>query len=105
MKRVVFTILISGLFISCSLKTTGNKNYIDLGDSQTECETKVFPAQQGRSCPSGEFDHFTIRQITDFGERPVWSPDGKKLAFDSDRSGNRDIWVTEVATPSGGVHR
>jgi len=81
MKRVVFTILISGLFISCSLKTTGNKNYIDLRDSQTECETKVFPAQQGRSCPSGEFAHFTIRQITDFGERPVWSPDGKKLAF------------------------
>jgi hypothetical protein len=96
MKRVVFTILISGLFISCSLKTTGNKNYIDLGDSQTECETKVFPAQQGRSCPSGEFDHFTIRQITDFGERPVWSPDGKKLAFVEKEFG--DIYEIDLET-------
>jgi hypothetical protein len=25
-----------------------------------------------------------------------WSPDGKKIAFESDRMGNFDIWVMEV---------
>ena len=24
---------------------------------------------------------------------PVWSPDGREIAFISDRSGNRDIWT------------
>ena len=28
---------------------------------------------------------------------PSWSPDGKKIAFDSDRMGNFDIWVMDVA--------
>ena len=27
---------------------------------------------------------------------PNWSADGKKVAFDSDRMGNFDIWVMEV---------
>jgi len=28
----------------------------------------------------------------------VWSPDGKKLAFYSDRSGQMSVWVWEQAT-------
>ncbi len=28
---------------------------------------------------------------------PAWSPDGRRLAFASDRSGNFDIWVQDVA--------
>ena len=31
-------------------------------------------------------------------ERPVYSPDGKKLAFISNRTGNRDIYVLDFAT-------
>jgi Tol biopolymer transport system component len=30
---------------------------------------------------------------------PAWSPDGRKIAFDSDRMGNFDIWVIEVEGP------
>jgi serine/threonine protein kinase len=30
---------------------------------------------------------------------PTWSPDGGRVAYDSDQSGNRDIWVTQ---PTGG---
>ncbi len=29
---------------------------------------------------------------------PAWSPDGRTLAFQSDRSGNWDIWVTRLGT-------
>jgi len=27
---------------------------------------------------------------------PTWSPDGKRIAFESDRSGNWDIWMINV---------
>ena len=27
---------------------------------------------------------------------PAWSPDGTQIAFDSDRSGNSDIWVLTI---------
>ncbi|MFQ6131106.1 MAG: TolB family protein [Armatimonadota bacterium] len=27
---------------------------------------------------------------------PVWRPDGKQIAFESDRSGNADIWVMDL---------
>jgi TolB protein len=40
------------------------------------------------------------RQLTDFPEEsgsPCWSPDRRYIAFDSDHSGNQDIWIVPVA--------
>jgi Tol biopolymer transport system component len=53
-----------------------------------ECADKVFPHLADEQCVAGEFDHFTITQLTDFGERPVWSPDGKRIAFMDKEFGN-----------------
>jgi Tol biopolymer transport system component len=39
------------------------------------------------------------RHLTN-GARPAWAPNGKWIAFDSDRAGNRDVWVIAV---SGGT--
>jgi TolB protein len=42
-----------------------------------------------------------IRQLTDgeFSSRsPVWSPDGSYIVFESDRAGNWDLYILEVAT-------
>ncbi len=33
---------------------------------------------------------------------PVWSPDGQKLAFLSNRAGDRDLWMFEFVPPSAG---
>lgn len=40
-----------------------------------------------------------LKRLTHSEDREVgtvWSPDGKKVAFESDRMGNFDIWVVEV---------
>jgi TolB protein len=34
----------------------------------------------------------------DANRHPAWSPDGRKIAFDSNRSGNYDVWVYNTAT-------
>lgn len=49
----------------------------------------VMPAAGGKSLPLA---------ITNAGhnEGPAWSPDGKRLAFNSTRSGNFDIWLMDV---------
>jgi TolB protein len=33
-----------------------------------------------------------------FCQHPVWSKDGRKIAFSSDKSGNYDIWVVDLAS-------
>lgn len=55
--------------------------YVELPGDDPDCTKRYFPAREGKTCASGDYDHFTIRRITDFGERPVWSPDGKRIAF------------------------
>ncbi len=43
------------------------------------------PVEGGLAAP------LTIYEGTDF--MPVWSPDGREIAFASDRSGNLDVWI------------
>ena len=31
-------------------------------------------------------------------QKPAWSPDGRKLAYSSDKAGNRDLWVLDLAS-------
>ena len=33
-------------------------------------------------------------------QRPAWSPDGNQIVFDSNRAGNRDLWLV---SPTGGL--
>lgn len=34
-----------------------------------------------------------LTQVVGMDDDPVWSPDGRQIAFESDRAGNFDIWV------------
>ena len=47
----------------------------------------------------GAQDRFPVRQLTfDPAQEgfATWSPDGKKLAFTSTRTGSFDIWIMDV---------
>jgi TolB protein len=53
-----------------------------------------------------DFSTGQLRQLTvDDAEdgRPVWSPDGKRMLFTSNRNGNRDLYLMEM--DSGVLHR
>jgi TolB protein len=41
-----------------------------------------------------------VRQLTSSGrnEDPTWAPDGRHVAFISDRSGRRQIWIVDIET-------
>jgi TolB protein len=49
----------------------------------------VMPAEGGKSIPLAVTPNA-------HNEGAVWSPDGKKIAFTSTRSGNFDIWIMDV---------
>jgi len=83
------------IMAACVTIKTDQTAFQDLS-RQDECAKKIFPAQSNKTCLSGEFDHFTIRRLTDKGERPVWSPDGKRIAFMDKEFG--DAWELDPAT-------
>ncbi len=85
MKKGVLYLGIVIMFFGCA---SGKYDYRDLKKRDMICEKKLFPYNLNQPCPSGEFDHFTIKKLTDFGERPSWSPDGKKVAFLDKEYGN-----------------
>ncbi|MGD2247684.1 MAG: FG-GAP-like repeat-containing protein [Candidatus Methanofastidiosia archaeon] len=41
-------------------------------------------------------NYVQITTDSSYDRHPTWSPDGKKIAFSSDRSGNWDIWIVDV---------
>jgi hypothetical protein len=84
------------LLIACGSAEPDPTSYVDLGADPDACASKIYPHRLGETCPSGEFDHFTIRRLTEFGERPVWSPEGRTIAFVDKEFG--DVHELELAS-------
>jgi Tol biopolymer transport system component len=60
---------------------TVNTDYVDLLPDRCPEEKRIHPGREGRFCPSGSLTNFSIRQLTDFGGRPRWSRDGRRIVF------------------------
>jgi len=88
--------------VACSFffsEKLGPDSFRNLADFQENCPQKFYPYRQGLKCASGAYDNYTVTRITDFGQRPEWSPDGKKIAFLAKYDGNvfeLDLQTTAV---------
>ena len=86
----------------CSLTlSAGNVKWLRYPSISPDGETVVFSYKGNLytvSSQGGEAKQLTTHQAYDYA--PVWSPDGKTIAFASDRFGNFDIYTIPV---KGGV--
>ena len=97
MKKFLFIIL---SFCSLTL-TAGNVSWLRYPSISPDGKTVVFSYKGNLytvSSEGGEARQLTTHQAYDYA--PVWSPDGKTIAFASDRFGNFDIYTIPV---KGGV--
>jgi len=57
--------------------------------TQIEPENRTYKTELWLTAAAGGQNY----RVTKEGARPAWSPDGRRLAFVSDRSGTKQIWV------------
>ena len=55
---------------------------------------------QGRAVPPGDARLWQLTFDPGVQMQPSWSPDGRRLAYASDRNGNADIWIQDVDQPT-----
>jgi len=58
-----------------------NVEYTEIVPDLCPEKDRIYPRLEGRTCVSGNYKYVSIKQLTDFGGRPRFSPDGKKIAF------------------------
>ena len=95
MKKLIFLIII----ITSFQVTAGNKNTFARFPSLNNNGTKIAFSFQGdiwvMSAEGGKAERLTIHEA--YEARPIWSRDGKEIAFQGERYGNNDIYVMPAA--------
>jgi len=61
---------------------------IELTNGKRRSGFWVMPAEGGKSVP--------LVSHPSFNDAPMWSPDGKKIAFNSTRTSNHDVWIMDI---------
>jgi len=79
-----------------TLPASGGGNEVVFASLNENLDIWSLPIDENRAKPAGILRRLT--QDTVEQAYPCVSPDGKKLAFSSRRSGNRDIWLKDLVT-------
>jgi len=62
MKRILTTLLIAQAIALAAVAQAAT--YVELPSDDPDCVEKIFPAREGLTCASGDWNNFTIHQIT-----------------------------------------
>ena len=76
---------------------------VEIADGEEEARFGFLGAVHGLPVEDGivlDVRTRTVRQLTSVGrnEDPTWAPDSRHLAFVSDRSGYRQLWIIDLDT-------
>ena len=86
--------------------TTGSRMAMEPSVSPDGAWVAFYTLDEPMALHVAAADGSTVRSLTDDGgndRSPQWSPDGRRIAFHSDRSGRYQIWEAEISpSPASG---
>lgn len=96
MKKIIFSVVLAGVSLAASANATSSNAARWLRDVQISPDGKhVLFCYKGDIYKVGVAGGVATRLTTQpsYEATPLWSPDGKQIAFSSDRHGNFDVFV------------
>ncbi len=86
--------VMTGILRDMSISSDGRS--LSVSEVEGSMNLTLLPLQPGGGAPAGPEVQLTSGQAID--RYPAFSPDGKRIAYTSNRLGPQEIWILEIAT-------
>ncbi len=86
--------VMTGILRDMSISSDGRS--LAVSEMEGSMNLTLLPLQPGGGAPAGPEQPLTSGQALD--RYPAFSPDGKRIAYSSNRLGPQEVWILEVAT-------